>query len=675
MKKIVKIGLTGWVCFSALPAFAEGDGGQAGLFLRYGVGGRALGMGRAFVAVSDDASGVYWNPAGIVSAGRTEISTMYSNLYYDSQFAHFGFVLPRPSETVKNRIARFLAGPASAIGFNWVGLGMSGFEQRTATGQLIGDFGIGENGFLLGWAHESVGLWGILQYGLNFKLVNQNFSGLASISDQDFGEIHRDWSGGMDLGFTFQPIHTPVLKVVALKYLLPLKVGVSFQNVIRPHWSGDAERDKFPTTIRAGLSYRFHMKDWLPSSWDLTKPLKDVSFLLAVDKEYISDLSSGTYVGVEGYWPLFGDVLFQPRFGVNNQTENFCAGAGLSIPFTSVATLRLDYAIADHPYLQSDSRFFMTVSLGSMKKSSYFKKLSRRPENTANQTQDDLLRMLALYPNDDVTYAVGMLSESADTSHARRYYELTGGLGRADYLLADTRQLLKENKIGKARKRAVQAAEEYTPLFMQPDNPMKDADLIDFGEALIFAGHGEDAIPVLEEVENQNLRTEFLLATAKRQSGDLEGALELFQQAVRRYESEQDYMSMVSLSFFQIGEILLDKQQYESARLTFDVLLKNHTRALDPDYPRVEIFKDDYCLDDAQFLSGLAELFNQQYEEGVSDVMQTLRFYPDLEYGKAVSDQVPALLSAMSTQDWKELETITHELYYAYQQAHAIDAE
>jgi hypothetical protein len=36
-----------------------------GQFLKIGIGARATGMGSSFVAVADDASAVYWNPAGI----------------------------------------------------------------------------------------------------------------------------------------------------------------------------------------------------------------------------------------------------------------------------------------------------------------------------------------------------------------------------------------------------------------------------------------------------------------------------------------------------------------------------------------------------------------------------------------------------------------------------------
>lgn len=35
-------------------------------FLKIGVGGRAVGLGETFVAIANDASALYWNPAGIV---------------------------------------------------------------------------------------------------------------------------------------------------------------------------------------------------------------------------------------------------------------------------------------------------------------------------------------------------------------------------------------------------------------------------------------------------------------------------------------------------------------------------------------------------------------------------------------------------------------------------------
>jgi hypothetical protein len=61
---LVRIVLTlvGWSCFAILPVAAENYTGD---FLTNGVGGRALGLGGAYVSIADDVTATYWNPAGI----------------------------------------------------------------------------------------------------------------------------------------------------------------------------------------------------------------------------------------------------------------------------------------------------------------------------------------------------------------------------------------------------------------------------------------------------------------------------------------------------------------------------------------------------------------------------------------------------------------------------------
>ena len=56
---------------SAPPAFATTK--YAGEFLKLPVGARAIGMGSAFVAVTDDATAPYWNPAGMVYLPYREV--------------------------------------------------------------------------------------------------------------------------------------------------------------------------------------------------------------------------------------------------------------------------------------------------------------------------------------------------------------------------------------------------------------------------------------------------------------------------------------------------------------------------------------------------------------------------------------------------------------------------
>ncbi len=61
-------------------------------FLQIGAGGRATSMGSAFVAVSDDASALYWNPAGITSIANNEIISSHSEWLSGLDYNYMGAV-------------------------------------------------------------------------------------------------------------------------------------------------------------------------------------------------------------------------------------------------------------------------------------------------------------------------------------------------------------------------------------------------------------------------------------------------------------------------------------------------------------------------------------------------------------------------------------------------------
>lgn len=67
-------------------------GTTAAEFLKIGVGSRATAMGGAFVAVSDDASALYWNPAGIARLDKNEILTSHSRWIGDLDYNFIGAV-------------------------------------------------------------------------------------------------------------------------------------------------------------------------------------------------------------------------------------------------------------------------------------------------------------------------------------------------------------------------------------------------------------------------------------------------------------------------------------------------------------------------------------------------------------------------------------------------------
>lgn len=61
-------------------------------FLKIGVGARAQAMGGAFVSVADDASSVYWNPAGIARISRSVVNVNHSAWHADINFTQAAYV-------------------------------------------------------------------------------------------------------------------------------------------------------------------------------------------------------------------------------------------------------------------------------------------------------------------------------------------------------------------------------------------------------------------------------------------------------------------------------------------------------------------------------------------------------------------------------------------------------
>jgi long-subunit fatty acid transport protein len=82
----------------ALPSLAfaarefEKVGTIGGQFLKLGVGARAVGMGAAFASVADDASSVYWNPAGVARITRNVININHCDWAADISFSQAGYV-------------------------------------------------------------------------------------------------------------------------------------------------------------------------------------------------------------------------------------------------------------------------------------------------------------------------------------------------------------------------------------------------------------------------------------------------------------------------------------------------------------------------------------------------------------------------------------------------------
>jgi len=69
---------------------------NAGAFLKIGVGAKAAGLGEAFASVADDASALFWNPAGITNLPGRELHLSHVEWIADIGYDYFAYAQPIP---------------------------------------------------------------------------------------------------------------------------------------------------------------------------------------------------------------------------------------------------------------------------------------------------------------------------------------------------------------------------------------------------------------------------------------------------------------------------------------------------------------------------------------------------------------------------------------------------
>lgn len=282
------------LCLVAIgdPALGGESAGQAGAFLRVGLGPRAKGLGDTYTAIADNATAPYYNPAGLGFIAAREVSVSYAAMSFDRQFNYVGFATP-----LRNQ-AGFALGVIQS--------GFDDYEARadngTPTGETITD---NQWAVFMGFAIHFSPKFTI---GISPKFL---YSRVYDVSSSSFG---------VDIGAMYRPLEHLTLGV-AMKEL-----GQSFKYTRNAGGLGDeTTEDRLPRTTRIGASYR--------------QPLSgSVTYILgAVDVEMVADQPAKWHVGVEADFRN----LFQLRIGSDNADPT----AGLSIPFSiRERKFRFDYS-------------------------------------------------------------------------------------------------------------------------------------------------------------------------------------------------------------------------------------------------------------------------------------------------------------------------------------------
>ncbi len=636
-------------------AAADGEAGQSSEFLRYGVNVRSLGMGRAYVALADDASALYYNPAGLMRLDRKySFYGSHFEPFYESRFNSVSFAINRANRDATG-LRGFFFGPKSALGFSVISLASEGYELRDESDNLLDDnFGLYQWALMIGFARETAGTAGILGYGATIKVVRQG------VTDATVGLGGSESSFGLDVGAQLQMLNPPVLKELTrvpligtffhLRYLMPLRLGVSIRNVIAPNLGYGGERDRYPAALRIGAGYH------LPNDW----PLHNLRLTLVSDFEWLYDdidrlirferaieihkvpPGSGQYFGTECRYRTEKVQLFS-RFGLSHVYDDtkFSAGFGLAFEVSDF-DFQVDFAHGFHEELADDQRFSLSVRFGSERDSRYFS-----DENLpALRPRERNLQVVARYPEriDLVRQAVDSLalkmdstdvpgqkqrirvSPEADLANTERYRRLVQDVTWARILAERAFAAFQRFDTSTARTLAAKADEVFASW---DQGEFGNRALMDHGQTLLILGRSDRAADRLEQVQSHQPRSHYYLGLAYQNQGKHDQAAGAFADAVRASGGKSRWADLAGL---ELGRSLLQLRRYDSVVAVTAAIVADYDGELDKDYPRFRYFPDGDVADDAQYLMGRAHLAAGRTSEAIAAWAAICRLYSDLDY-------------------------------------------
>jgi len=201
------------------------------LFLMISPGARAAGMGEAFVGVADDASAVYWNPAGLAYQYNREITFMHVNWL---------------SGLTNDLFYEFLAYRMSiegvgTIGFNVIYLDLG--EQQGMDEQGNETIKFSSNEFAISASYGAT-VTDNLAMGVSLRYIRSNLSKTGAGAEKGSGQAS---AFAFDVGLLYK---FPFLRE-------KLTFGMNISNMgPKIAYIDAAQADPLPTNLKVGLAFR-----------------------------------------------------------------------------------------------------------------------------------------------------------------------------------------------------------------------------------------------------------------------------------------------------------------------------------------------------------------------------------------------------------------------------------
>jgi hypothetical protein len=319
--------LAACLILALLSASGVEAGKYAAEFLTEGVGARALAMGGAYVAVANDATANYWNPAGMTFVSGPEISFSHVSMF-DALSSYDALTLAVP------------VGQGFGLGLSWIRMGVDDIPrygelqgtsaERTgqvhpewrSTGEADGYFSDSEQAYIFSFAKRfDFDLF--LGGGLTPWMIPIEFSlGASGKYVSQSLDDHAGTGQGFDVGTLMRVSLAPNAPEASVRFI---SLGFALQNLgTKLTWDTEGDHlDEVTRNMRVGLAF----------SQGISALSSQVTLAAQLDDQYEQEFHYGGEYS-------FRDMVFL-RGGAD--VDDFTAGAGLKLYM-----VRLDYAFVGY---------------------------------------------------------------------------------------------------------------------------------------------------------------------------------------------------------------------------------------------------------------------------------------------------------------------------------------
>jgi hypothetical protein len=311
-------------------------GTTAAPFLKIEYGARPVGMGGSFVALADDPSGIYYNPAGIAELKNAQFMGGYTVWFAGLTYNYATLVLP-----------------TSRVNFSLWGSFLYSDDIRVTT--------VESPESTSQWCSYIDGLLGItvsaflsdrLSVGLSGKYIQQKlYNESASTFALDIGSILRTPLKGTRLGMCLVN-YGGRMQLAGNDLIIETDPWPEFNG--NPDVEARLTSESFPLPLAFKLGIAFN----LLGADDAFFENKDHRITLAVDGIHPNDGEEKVQFGIE--YALYNTLFLRGGYKVNYDTQKFTGGAGMKFGIGQ-RTFAVDYAYVDMDVLDATHRISLMI--------------------------------------------------------------------------------------------------------------------------------------------------------------------------------------------------------------------------------------------------------------------------------------------------------------------------